>query len=226
MPGPRVAPALVVWAVGALAEGLGLRAVARVFEVAPNTVLPWLVDAADQLTVFSQSFLHDGRVTQVPLDELVAVLRAVKAGEVRAGEAIQRLSRAPHWVWAAIDPVSTRVLTLDVGDRTLAMAQRVVHQVVQRHCWPISAPGCSGHAARPQAPLPSPAGCRGPRGSMRKWSHRIGADAWSACATAWCSAPGLGSSPCGPHTAGRSTRRAWRAAPSPSAHMSPPSGGA
>jgi hypothetical protein len=94
------------------------------------------------------------------------------------------------------------------------------------HCWPISAPGCSGHAARPQAPLPSPAGCRGPRGSMRKWSHRIGADAWSACATAWCSAPGLGSRPCWPHTAGRSTRRAVRAAPSPSAHMSPPSGGA
>ena len=45
-------------------------------------------------------------------------------------------SRAPHWGWAAIDPVSTRVLTIDVGDRTLAMAQRVVHQVVQ-----VLAPG-------------------------------------------------------------------------------------
>jgi hypothetical protein len=35
----RVAPELVVWAVGAFAEGLGIRAVARVFEVDPNTVL-------------------------------------------------------------------------------------------------------------------------------------------------------------------------------------------
>src|SRR5215831_17329908 len=37
--GKRVAPDLLVWAVGALAEGLGIRAVARVFEVDPNTML-------------------------------------------------------------------------------------------------------------------------------------------------------------------------------------------
>src|SRR6185503_17187796 len=37
--GKRVAPEKLVWAVGALAEGLGIRAVARVFEVDPNTVL-------------------------------------------------------------------------------------------------------------------------------------------------------------------------------------------
>ena len=34
--GKRVAPELVVWAVGALAEGLGIRAVARVFAVDPE----------------------------------------------------------------------------------------------------------------------------------------------------------------------------------------------
>jgi transposase-like protein len=135
--GKRVAPELVVRAVGALAEGLGIRAVARVFEVDPNTVPQWLVEAADHLKVFSQYFLHDVRVTQVQLDELFAWLSAVKAGEVRAGGALQRLSRAPHWVWAAIDPVSKSLLTLGVGDRTLAMAQRMVHQVVQ-----VLAPGC------------------------------------------------------------------------------------
>ena len=69
-------------AVGALAEGLGIRAVARVFEVDPNTVLQWLVETADHLTAFSQCFLHDVRVTQVQLDELYALLRAVKDGEV------------------------------------------------------------------------------------------------------------------------------------------------
>jgi hypothetical protein len=37
--GKRVAPDVLVWAVGALAEGLGIRAVARVFEVDPHTVL-------------------------------------------------------------------------------------------------------------------------------------------------------------------------------------------
>jgi transposase-like protein len=37
--GKRVSPDLLVWAGGALAEGLGIRAVARVFAVGPNTVL-------------------------------------------------------------------------------------------------------------------------------------------------------------------------------------------
>jgi IS1 family transposase len=129
--GTRVAPERVVWAVGALAEGLGIRAVARVFEVAPNTVLQWLVEAADQAAALSRHFLHDVWVTQVPLDELFALLSAIKAGEVSEGEPIQRLSRSPHWVWAAIDPVSKLLLAIDVGDQTLAMAQRVVHQVAQ-----------------------------------------------------------------------------------------------
>jgi hypothetical protein len=32
---------MLVWPIAALAEGLGIRAVARVFEVDPNTVLQW-----------------------------------------------------------------------------------------------------------------------------------------------------------------------------------------
>ena len=65
------------------------------------------------------------------------MLSAVKAGEVSDTEAIQRLSRSPRWVWGALDPVTKLLLTLAVGDRTRAMAQRVVHQVVQ-----VLAPGC------------------------------------------------------------------------------------
>jgi IS1 family transposase len=135
--GKRVSPDLLVWAVGALAEGLGLRAVARVFEVDPNTVLQWLVEVADQAMAFSRYFLHDVRVTQVQLDELFALLSAVKAGEVSEAEAITRLSRSPHWVWTAMDPVTKLLLAIDVGERTLAMAQGVVHQVAQ-----VLAPNC------------------------------------------------------------------------------------
>ncbi len=135
--GTRVAPEKLVWAVGALAEGLGIRAVARVFEVDPNTVLAWLVEVADHAVAFSQYFLHDVRVTQVQLDELFAPLSAVKAGKLSEAKAIQRLSRSPQWVWTAIDPESKLLLAIDIGDRTLAMAQRVVHQVVQ-----VLAPGC------------------------------------------------------------------------------------
>src|SRR6266704_2875255 len=135
--GKRVAPEKLVWAVGALAEGLGIRAVARVFEVDPNTVLVWLGEVADHAAVFSRHFLHDVRVTQVQLDELFALLRAVQAGDVSEAEAITRLSRSPHWVWGAIDPVTKVLLAIDVGERTLAMAQRVVHQVTE-----VLAPGC------------------------------------------------------------------------------------
>jgi len=73
----RVSPDLLVWAVGALAEGLGIRAVARVFEADANTVLQWLGEAAAHLQAFSQYFLYDVRVTQVQLDELYALLSAV-----------------------------------------------------------------------------------------------------------------------------------------------------
>jgi IS1 family transposase len=81
--------------------------------------------------------VHDVRVTQVQLDELFALLSAVKAGELSEPEALPRLSRSPHWVWVAMDPVTKVLLAIDVGDRPLAMAQGVVHQVMQ-----LLAPDC------------------------------------------------------------------------------------
>ena len=135
--GKRVSVDLIVHVIGCLAEGLGMRGTARVFEVDPNTVLGWLVEAADQLQAFSRYFLHDLHLTQVQLDELYAVLSALKDGKGSEAEAIERLSRSPHWVWVAMDPESKVLLTIDVGARTLAMAQGVVHQVAQ-----LLAPDC------------------------------------------------------------------------------------
>ena len=89
--GKRTSVELIVRVLACLAEGLGIRGTARVFEVDPNTVLQWLVAAAEQLRAFSQHFLHDVRVRQVQLDELFALLSAVKDGEVSAAEAIERL---------------------------------------------------------------------------------------------------------------------------------------
>jgi hypothetical protein len=48
-----------VWAITALAEGVGIRAVARIFETDPNTVLGWLVEAAEHLEAFSRYYLRD-----------------------------------------------------------------------------------------------------------------------------------------------------------------------
>jgi hypothetical protein len=120
--GKRSSPELIVRVLACLAEGLGIRGSARVFEIDPNTVLRWLVEAAEQLKAFSAYFLHELHVNQVQLDELYAVLSAVRNGDVSAAEAIERLSRSPHWVWTAIDPESKLLLSVQVGARTLAMA--------------------------------------------------------------------------------------------------------
>ena len=135
--GKRAPVELIVRVIACLAEGLGIRGTARVFEIDPNTVLGWLVEAAEHLHAFSAYFLHELHLTQVQLDELYAVLSAVRDGDVSAAEAIEQLSQSPHWVWTAIDPETKLRLSVQVGARTLAMAQAVLHHIAQ-----VLAPGC------------------------------------------------------------------------------------
>jgi IS1 family transposase len=90
------------------------------------------VEAAEQLPTFSAYFLCDVHVKQLQLDELYAVLRDLKIGEISEKTALKRLEGSRHWVWTAIDPVSKLLLAIEVGPRTLEMAQRVVHRVAQR----------------------------------------------------------------------------------------------
>jgi hypothetical protein len=135
--GKQAAVELIVRVLACLAEGLGIRATARVFEVEAKTVLQWLGEAAEQLRAFSCYFLCDVHVEQLQLDELYAVLRDRQAGAISDDEAIRRLERSPYWVWTAMDPTSKLLVVVDVGSRTLAMAQRVVHQVTQ-----VLAPDC------------------------------------------------------------------------------------
>ena len=127
----------IVRVLACLAEGLGIRATARVFEIDANTVLHWLVEAAEQLRAFAAYFFCHLHLEQLQLDELYAVLRARKAGELSEDAAIMRLERSPSWVWTAMDPRSKLLVVVEVGSRTLAMAQRVVHQVTR-----VLAPGC------------------------------------------------------------------------------------
>jgi IS1 family transposase len=135
--GKHTSPDLIVWVIACLAEGLGIRGTARVFGIDANTVLQWLVEAAEQLQAFSDYFLHELHINQVQLDELYAVLRAVRNGDMSEAEAVEQFSRSPHWVWTALDPETKLLLCVRVGERTLAMAQSVLHQVAQ-----ALAPGC------------------------------------------------------------------------------------
>jgi transposase-like protein len=155
--GKRVSVDLIVHVIGCLAEGLAIRGTARVFEVDPNTVLHWLMEAAEQLRAFAQYFLYDLHLTQVQLDELYAVLSALKEGTLSEEGAIERLSRSPHWVWAAMDPggpgVGARLCTA-VPDGWL---QGVRHSSPGpfRRVGATAAP--PGHRAGPEAALDAPA---------------------------------------------------------------------
>jgi hypothetical protein len=62
---------------------------------------------------------------------------ALPDGEVSQTEAIERCDRSPYGVWVAMDPERKLLLAIDVGARTLAMAQSVVHHVAQ-----VVAPDC------------------------------------------------------------------------------------
>ncbi len=149
------------------------------------------------------------------------------------------LSRSPHWVWTAIDPVTKLLLAIDVGERTLAMAQRVVHQVAQ-----VLAPGCvplfltdgfreyltallthyghwvqpprrqaKGPAPKPRwMPLPAAALCAGGQ------DHAAPAPGRRQAPRGVRHDRGRQSGAGGP-VAGRSTRRLWSASTSASASM-------
>jgi IS1 family transposase len=171
--GKRASVDLIVRVIACLAEGLGIRATARVFEVDPTTVLHWWVEAAEQLQAFTRYFLCDVHVKQLQLDELYAVIRDLKAGEMSEDDALERLEPSRPWVWTAIDPVSKLLVALEVGPRALEMAQHVVHPVAQR-CAPRCMPlwlsdgfkgylpaslghlGCWSQPPRPHAKGPGP----------------------------------------------------------------------
>ena len=158
--------------------------------------MQWLVEAAEQLHAFAAYFLCDLHLEQLQLDALYAVLRERKAGEISDEAAIKRLERSPYWVWTAMDPTSKLLVVVDVGNRTLAMAQRVVHQVTA-----MLVPGCvplfltdglkeygtallshfgtwtQPERRKPQVPGPLRVGCHSPACSMRKSSSHTGVGA-------------------------------------------------
>jgi transposase-like protein len=141
--GKRTPIELIVRVIACLAEGLGIRGTARVFEVDPNTVLQWLVEAAEQMQAFARHVVHDVRVQQVQLDELFALLSAVKDGKVSEAEAIERLERSPQWVWVAMDPESKLVLAIGIGARTLSEnCSKPQDEVMLEQSWHYACSGC------------------------------------------------------------------------------------
>jgi IS1 family transposase/transposase-like protein len=112
--------------IAALCEGVSPRKVGRIFGVDKDTVLGWLVEAAKHSETVIGYMVHNLQLTQVQMDELYALLNGMRED----GE------RQSCWVWTAMESISKLWLAVEVGDRSLGMAQRVVHGVAS-----VLAPG-------------------------------------------------------------------------------------
>lgn len=129
----KKAVAETIWQVlKALAEGLDIRATARVFDLDPNTVERWLSQAAAHMETVSAYLIHDLELTQVQVDELWALLGRRDHHEAGAGK-----QRGKRWVWAGMDPVSKLMLGYVVGDRSQVCAQLLIHMIAA-----LLVPGC------------------------------------------------------------------------------------
>jgi IS1 family transposase len=99
-----------------LAEGLGVRAVARIHGVKPDTVLEWLKKAGQHCQMLSEYMMRELNVTQVQLDELWTFVhkkeRMLKEWEKLHSE------WGDTWVWVAFDPVHKLIIAVLVGERT------------------------------------------------------------------------------------------------------------
>lgn len=130
--GKQVAAETIWQVLKALAEGLDIRATARVFELDPNTVQNWLAQAGCHLEAVSHYLLRDLQLSQVQVDELWALL-----GQSEAQGADPNPGRTKRWVWVGFDPVSKLMLAWVVGDRSLSCAQLLIHTIAG-----LLAPGC------------------------------------------------------------------------------------
>ena len=99
-----------------LAEGLGIRAVARIHSVKPDTVLEWLKKAGQHCEMLSQYMMQDLNVTQVQLDELWTFVRK-KERMLTEWENLHS-EWGDTWVWVAFDPIHKLVVAVLVGERT------------------------------------------------------------------------------------------------------------
>jgi len=103
-----------------LAEGLGIRAVARIHGVEPDTVLAWLKKAGQHCDMLSAYMMRELHVTQVQLDELWTFVHKKERG-LTEWEKVHS-ERGDTWIWVACDAMHKLVIAVLVGERTEAEA--------------------------------------------------------------------------------------------------------
>ena len=103
-------------ALNELAEGLGVRAVARIHGVEPDSVLDWLRKAGEHCERLSAYMMRQLELSQVQLDELWTFVRK-KQRMLSEWEKLHS-ECGDTWIWIAFDPLHKLVLAVLLGDRT------------------------------------------------------------------------------------------------------------
>jgi IS1 family transposase/transposase-like protein len=103
-------------ALNELAEGLGVRAVARIHGVEPDTVLDWLRKAGQHCEWISEYMMQELKLSQVQLDELWTFVR--KKEHMLSGWEKLNTEYGNNWIWIAFDPVHKLVIAVLIGDHT------------------------------------------------------------------------------------------------------------
>ena len=129
-----------------LAEGLGIRAVARIHGVKPDTVLEWLKKAGQHCQALSECMMQDLNMTQVQLDELWTFVRK-KERTLKEWEKLHS-EWGDTWIWVAFDPVHKLVIAVLVGERGEEEAIGFVARLRDRladACQPLLTSDCLPH---------------------------------------------------------------------------------
>jgi len=110
-----------------LAEGVGVRATARIQNVDKKSVLLALTKAGAHVAAVSSTLLVNLPVSECQLDEMWSFV-GKKEKNLDAVEKLQRLM-GDAWIWIAFDAVNKIVLAYVVGKRTLPHAVSLLKEV-------------------------------------------------------------------------------------------------
>jgi IS1 family transposase len=128
--GCKTAPEKICQALAALAEGLSLRATARVFGVDKDTVCAWLKKAARHSEQVSNYLMQNLNVPEVQMDELWTFVQK-KEQHLSAWEQLHT-EYGDTWVWIAFDPLYKLILAHVEGEREEPEAEALLQKVQSR----------------------------------------------------------------------------------------------
>ena len=135
-------------ALNELAEGLGVRAVARIHGVEPDTVLDWLRKAGQHCEAVSAYMMQELELSQVQLDELWTFVR--KKEKMLSEWEKLHTQYGDNWIWIAFDPIHKLVVAMVIGDRTeeeaVGLLSRLRARLIEA-CLPLFASDALPHYA-------------------------------------------------------------------------------